>query len=70
MDTQILKYNEIFVLYCQIDLYKMDFIYILMTQIDNRLEIAKKVLMDGPGISLGYTEVRTFHFFLLGKTKK
>jgi hypothetical protein len=66
----ILKYSEIFALYCQIDLYKMDSIYILMAQVDSRLEIAKKVLMDSLGISLEYTEVRNFRFFSPWKNKK
>ena len=39
----ILKYNDVFGLYCQIDLYRMDSIYILVTQVDSRLEIAKKL---------------------------
>jgi hypothetical protein len=39
-----MKYNEVFGLYSQIDLYKMDFIHILMTQINSRLEITKDFL--------------------------
>ncbi len=41
-----------------------------MAQVDSRLEIAKKVLMDSLGISLEYTEVRNFRFFSPWKNKK
>ena len=66
----ILKNNEIFGLYWQIDLYRTDFIYILVTQVDSRFEIAKTFSKDSLNISLEYTEVRNFRFFPLGKTKK
>ncbi len=62
------KQNGVFGLYFQIDLYRMDFKYTLVTHVYSGLEIPKKlsiIALKYSWSTLKYGEVQNFRFFSL-----